>query len=139
MDRIVSESPTSSTEWSRHSIIFAEATVHFPNDDLDLLFRPKLLSSVRPRVFARECFFSIFTFRKISRASARSLADLSRVYLDRVCPRTVRASSRELFFAARENPLTWKAVNVHLKTRRWVQPWLKSRCTPPRIPILVRA
>ena len=64
------------------------------------------------RVFSRaSVFFSISTFRKILRASARSLADLSRAYLDRVCPRTVRASSRELFFAARENPLTWKAVN----------------------------
>ena len=100
----------SSTEWPRHSIIIADAAVHFPNYDLDLMFRPKLLSSVRPRDFARECFFRFFTVRKILRASERSLADLSRAYLDRVCPRTVRASFRELFFAARENPLTWKAV-----------------------------
>ncbi len=40
------------------------------------------------------------------------MADLLHAYLDRVCPRTVRASSRERFFAARENPLTWKAIKV---------------------------
>ena len=33
-----------------------------------------------------------------------------RVYLGRVCPRTVRASFF-LFFASRQNPVTWKAVN----------------------------
>ena len=78
-------------------MIESSAAVHFPNYDLDLLFRPKLLSSVRPRDFARECFFRFFTLRKILRASERSLADLPHVCLDRVCPRTVRASSRKLF------------------------------------------
>ena len=64
------------------------------------------------RVISRaSVFFRIFTLRKILRASERSLADLPRACLDRVCPRTVRASSRELFFASRQNPLTPIPVN----------------------------
>ena len=68
--------------------MFGDTAVHFLSDYLGLLFRPKLLSSVRPRDFARECFFLFFTVRNIF----REFADLSRTYLGRVCPRTVRAS-----------------------------------------------
>ena len=64
INRIVSKSPTSSTEWSRHSIIFADASVHFPNYDLDILFRPKLLSSVRLYDFVCKCFFGFVPYEK---------------------------------------------------------------------------
>ena len=63
------------------------------------------------RVILRPSVFSVSYGTKILRASERSLADLPRACLDRVCPRTVRASSRELFFASRQNPLTPIPVN----------------------------
>ena len=51
IDQIVSKSSTPLTKWSQQSIIFGDAMVHFPNNDFGLFFLPKLLSSVRPRVF----------------------------------------------------------------------------------------
>ena len=64
IDQIVSESPTSSTEWSRHSIIFADAAVHFPNYDLDLLFWPKLLSSFVRVILRASLFFGFLPCEK---------------------------------------------------------------------------
>ena len=103
IDRIVSESPTSSTEWSRHSIIFADAAVHFPNYDLDLLFRPKLLSSVRPRDFARECFFSVFYLAKnITRVGTKFGGFAARVSRSRLSAYRTRELSRAFFCFAPE-------------------------------------
>ena len=103
IDRIVSESPTSLTEWSRHSIIFADAAVHFPNYDLDLLFRPKLLSSVRPRDFARECFFSDFYLAKnITRVGTKFGGFAARVSRSRLSAYRTRELSRAFFCFARE-------------------------------------
>ena len=84
------------TEWSRHSIIFGDAADHFPNDDLGILFRLKLLSSVRPRDFAAEFFNIVYRTRNISRVGTK-FADLPRAYVGRVCQRTVRASFFLLF------------------------------------------
>ena len=57
-------------------------------------------------------FFRYRTVQKILRALERSLAYLPRAYLDRVCLRSIRVSFFELFFAARQNPLTWKAIGL---------------------------
>ena len=97
IDRIVSESPTSLTEWSRHSIIFADAAVHFPNYDLDqFLCRSYYSSFVRViSLFFRSC-----TLRKIFRASARS----SRICRARIQSRLSAYRTRELsraFFTSR--------------------------------------
>ena len=75
-------------------IIFGDAVVHFPIDEIGLLFRPKLLSSVRPRDFAAACFF-------LDRVGTKfAVADLPRAYIGCVCPCTVRARYRELFFVS---------------------------------------
>ena len=56
-------------------------------------------------------FFSgFYRAKNITRVGTKFGGFAARVS-SRVCPCTVRASSRELLFALRQNPLTWKAVN----------------------------
>ena len=102
-------------EWSRHSIIFGDEVVHFPNDDLALLFWPKLLSSVCPRDLATECFFvDIVPYEKhfVRRHKVCGFAvHVSRLHLSAY-------RTRGIFFALRAfspEPLTWIPVNKYRK------------------------
>ena len=77
--------------------------------------RSYYLAFVRVISRASVFFSSISTFRKILRASARSLADLSRAYLDRVCPHTVRASFRELFCLPAKTQIPGKLLSPRMQ------------------------
>ena len=85
--------------------IFADAAVHlFPNYDLGLLFRPKLLSSVRQRDFAAECFFfGIVPYKKYFARRHKVIGFAARIS-SHVYLRTVRTSFRELFFCFPPEP-----------------------------------
>ena len=91
--RIVSESTTSLTKWSRHSIIFADAAVHFPNYDLDqFLCRSYYSSFVR----VISLFFDVVPYEKYFARRHKVRRFAARVS-SHICPRTVRVSFRELF------------------------------------------
>ena len=129
IDRIVSESPTSSTEWSRHSIMFADAVVHFPNYDLDLLFRPKLLSS---RFRARVFFFGFLACEKYyARRNEVWRICRARIQIASVCVPYARALV-SFFFASRQNPLTWKTLKGcsrgDVRGQKELHHWLKLSC-----------
>ena len=114
------------TKWSRHSIIFDDATDHFLNDDLGLLFRPKLLSSVRPRDFVAACFSSdIVPYKKYFARRHKVYP----AYVGGFYPCTVRASFHELYFVSHQNP-TGKLLAA-------AAPMVFTKCAYPVIPSTV--